>query len=393
MNSTNEKKSVEFQFQYLITVEALGFLYGSAGRFLSPENLVGRSGSSFPPSTATLSGIFAATHGNDAIQDLYLAGPFWGTIDEVKSEQQNFYVPTPLTYLVKNNQIQHKLHWDSSKQGWFNAEGEAPSDKFEKGTWISISQWNTPSQVGDKKYNWKFSPHLHPRLEQNERRVVRKPEGNQPEETQGSLFLENAVQMHPDTCLVYLSTHKLESDWYRLGGEGHLVEINCLDLNQNHKDLLNQSVGKQFALITPAIWGSNRLSYREPIYLQKGNPDRYKQSNPESNNEPVWSVETIYTARPIPFRYRLGNRDSKEKPDDQQSTNQDYVNAEETPQQQTQPSNSPKLLSRGRYAVPAGTVYILKDSIDKSWQEWDESWFPKEGPSLKRWGCGLALPL
>ena len=52
----------------------------------------------------------------------------------------------------------------------------------------------------------------------------------------------------------------------------------------------------------------------------------------------------------------------------------------------------PKLLSRGRYAVPAGSVYVLKESINQSWQEWDDNWFPKEGPSLKRWGCGLALP-
>lgn len=36
-------------FQYLILIQPLGFLYGSAGRFLSPENLVGRSGTSFPP--------------------------------------------------------------------------------------------------------------------------------------------------------------------------------------------------------------------------------------------------------------------------------------------------------------------------------------------------------
>lgn len=33
-------------FQYLIIIKPLGFLYGSAGRFLSPDNLVGRSGTS-----------------------------------------------------------------------------------------------------------------------------------------------------------------------------------------------------------------------------------------------------------------------------------------------------------------------------------------------------------
>ncbi|MEA5518791.1 type III-B CRISPR-associated protein Cas10/Cmr2 [Limnoraphis robusta] len=197
---------------------------------------------------------------------------------------------------------------------------------------------------------------------------------------EGSLFLENAVQMHPETCLVYLSTHPLEPSWYRLGGEGHLVEIDCINLNENHKALLNQPVGQQFALITPAVWGSNRLSYREPIDLQKS--DRQNPLN--INNQFVWSVEALYTARPIPFRYRLGNPDS---PNDQASL--------ETPKNRPEitPSNSPKLLSRGRYAVPSGTVYVLKNPIKQSWQEWDENWFPKEGPSLKRWGCGLALPL
>jgi CRISPR-associated protein Cmr3 len=52
-----------------------------------------------------------------------------------------------------------------------------------------------------------------------------------------------------------------------------------------------------------------------------------------------------------------------------------------------------KLLSRGRYAVPAGSVYVLEEAVDKPWQDWDVNWFPQEGPSLKRWGCGLALAL
>ncbi|NJR66897.1 MAG: CRISPR-associated protein Cmr3, partial [Leptolyngbyaceae cyanobacterium CRU_2_3] len=59
-------------FRYLIAIEPLGLLYGSAGKFLSPENLVGRSGNSFPPSAATLSGLFAAAQ-IDGIRDLYLA--------------------------------------------------------------------------------------------------------------------------------------------------------------------------------------------------------------------------------------------------------------------------------------------------------------------------------
>jgi len=364
---SNAQNSAEFK--YLILIEPLGFLYGSAGRFLSPENLVGRSGSSFPPSAATISGIFAAHYGNAAIQNLYLAGPFWGKTDEVKS-QQNFYVPTPLTYLVKNGELRHQLSWNAEKEGWFDQKGEAPNDKFEKGTWLAISDWKNPTKV--EKNPWKFSSHLHPRLEQNERRVVRKPNTNDQEineqEQQGSLFLENAVQMSQDTCLVYLSTHDLEAGWYRFGGEGHLVEISCVELNEQNTTLLRQTIEKQFALITPAVWGSNRLSYRYPINLQKGDTKNYEQEDLDSNNQFVWSTEIIYTSRPMPFRYRLGDRNNPQL-------------------------HQPKVLSRGRYAVPAGTVYVLQESLNQPWQNWDESWFPKEGPSLKRWGCGLALPL
>ena len=363
MSEETQKDKEKAEFKYLLTVQPLGFLYGSAGRFLSPENLVGRSGDSFPPSAATVSGIFAAKCGNSEIQNLYLAGPFWGKTKEVKSDQQNFYVPTPLTYLVKNGEIKYKLSWDAEKKGWFGENGEMPNDKFDKGQWMSILQWNNPTNVVKKKYLWEPAPHLHPRLEKNQRRVA--TDGS---EQQGSLFLENAVEMHPDTCLVYLSSHELESGWYRFGGEGHIVEINCLELNQKHKDLLNQRIEKQFAIITPAVWGSNRLSYREPILLEKGNPEKYKQEDPESNNKFVWEIETLYTARPNPFRYRLGNRENHQP-------------------------GQPKLLSRGRYAVPAGTVYVLQEPLNKPWQDWDENWFPKEGPSLKRWGCGLALPL
>ena len=358
----DENKKVELK--YLVIIDPLGFLYGSAGRFLSPENLnlVGRSGESFPPSSATLSGIFAAHLGNEKIQDLYLAGPFWGKTESILKKQK-FYVPTPLTYLVKDGKLKHKLTWDSDKQGWFDEKMESPTDKLEKGTWIAISDWENPTEV--KTSPWKFSPHLHPRLEKNQRRVVTKETEEETEE-QGSLFLENAVEMDSDTCLVYLSTHMLDSGWYRFGGEGHLVDINCIELDPKHKKLLNKPVGEQFALITPAVWGSNRLSYRQPILLENSeNSDR--QNNNSSTHKEAWSVETLYTSRPHTFRYRMGNHDNPQP-------------------------HQPKLLSRGRYAVPAGTVYVLKKPLG-CWQNWDENWFPKEGPSLKRFGCGLALPL
>ncbi|MDZ8258509.1 type III-B CRISPR module-associated Cmr3 family protein [Nostoc sp. ChiQUE01b] len=370
-------------FKYLIIIEPLGLLYGSAGKFLSPENLVGRSGSYFPPSTATLSGLFAASYKDAEIRDLLLAGPFWGIIDELKPTEQNFYVPTPRNYLVKDGKIKCQLTWKKYYQegkesyGWRDGDREPPNDKFESNTWLAINQWDEAKEV--KKNPWKFLPHLHPRLELDERRVVRKNENQ--EAPQGSLFLENSVQMEPGSCLVYLSNTKLESGWYRFGGEGHMVDVSCQEIAQNVTTLLTRTIAKSFALITPAIWGSNRLSYREPVYLQKGDQQKYSKPDPESDERKVWSLEALLTERPIPFRYRLGNRENQQSQAQQQETDK------------KQHSQTPKLLSRGRYAVPAGSVYVVTEAINQSWQEWPDEWFPKEGPSLKRWGCGLALPL
>lgn len=43
--------------------------------------------------------------------------------------------------------------------------------------------------------------------------------------------------------------------------------------------------------------------------------------------------------------------------------------------------------------MPADTVYVLDKPLNQKWEDWDESWFPTEGYSFKRWGCGLSLPL
>ncbi|UBF29631.1 type III-B CRISPR module-associated protein Cmr3 [Kovacikia minuta CCNUW1] len=324
-------------FQYLIVIEPLGLLYGSAGRFLSPENLVGRSGISFPPSAATLSGLFAATYSSEDLQSLQLAGPFWGKGEDV----QNFYVPTPFNCLVEAGTVKYQLSWNSEK--WLTQTGEAPIGKFERHTWIPIHSWQRPQQAFSVP--WKYLPHLHPRLKLDERKV------NTTDAAMGSLFLENAVQMHPDAYLIYLSNVKLPDGWYRFGGEGHMVNVRSIDLAPKTQELLNQPVGKQFALITPAVWGSNRLSYREPMQNQG---DRVA---------PLWENAALLTERPTPFRYRLGGEQGKTK-----------------------------RLSRGRYAVPAGSVYVLPKPLP-SWEAWDEAWFPIEAYSYKRWGCGLALPL
>lgn len=194
-----------------------------------------------------------------------------------------------------------------------------------------------------KKANkaWRSIPHLHPKLKQDERRVD--------ENSQGSLFLENGIQLDPDACLIYLPNMEIEEGWYRFGGEGHIVNLRCEKLANDTQELLTKAVERSFALITPAVWGSNRLSYRKPICLK-------------DSNEKNWSVEALLTERAIPYRYRMGGE------------------------------GKTKNLSRGRYAVPAGSVYILSDPLP-AWQKWTDDWFPKEGPSLKRWGCGLALPL
>ena len=370
------------RFQYLITIKPLGLLYGSAGRFLSPDNLVGISGNSFPPSAATLSGIFAANCDEEQLSSLQLAGAFWAK----DSNLRDFYVPTPMNCLVKDGTITNLLSWHQEKKQWLSAiprrqqQGESnedyakdkykpKNDKYQKGTWIELSDWNKlkspETEVYAEDYKgfpkvvtetpWKFLPHLHPRLMEDERRV----DTENPDK--GSLFLENSVQMTPDVSLIYLSNLEIEAGWYRFGGEGHLVEINSIPFDETLSELFQQDVGKTFATITPAIWGSNRLSCREPR-ARKSDRSAWYPDYPSDRIKP------ILTQRPTPMRYRLGDH-----PDGQQ------------PEQ-------PKRLSRGRYAVPPGSVYVVDKPLP-NWQSWSDDWFPHEGYSFKRWGCGLALPL
>ena len=365
-------------FKFLIQIEPLGLLYGSAGRFLSPENLVGRSGMSFPPSSATVSGMFAAAKGwSDPTKgrEFCIAGPFWATCDE----PQNFYVPTPMNCLVKDDRVVEVMQWQGKCE--LPYEGAKPmlwedgvwavdenglrsptNDKFQKGTWIAIGDWEklqkkeTPTV---KKEPWKPLPHLHPKLQEDQRRVTTDLES-------GSLFLENAMQMEPGTCLVYLASEPIEPGWYRFGGEGHMVEVRCDPIGAPLTRLLAEPVGSQFALITPAVWGSNRLSYRQPQTLKKGDVQRHALDMVVDSDLAVeWDVVTMLTERPQAFRYRLGDHEGQ-KP------------------------GQPKRLSRGRYAVSAGTVYVMKNELPP-WEEWTEEWFPQEGLSLKRWGLGLAL--
>jgi CRISPR-associated protein Cmr3 len=196
-----------------------------------------------------------------------------------------------------------------------------------------------------KSEPWKPAPHLHPRLELDQRRVAQNTKD-------GSLFLENAVQMHPDTCLVYLASHELPKGWYRFGGEGHMVEIESVPLTESLNQLFKQPVGDRFALIAPAAWGSKNFSYRFPV-------------DNSQDPQPIWSVLDMMTERPQPHRFLTKS-----------------------------PKHDPRF-SRGRYTVPTRTVYVLnrEQPISQPWLEWPTEWFPTEGGSYQRWGSGFALPL
>jgi CRISPR-associated protein Cmr3 len=132
------------------------------------------------------------------------------------------------------------------------------------------------------------------------------------------------------------------------------VNLSCKPLENPAKSLLETPLQNSFALINQAVWGSNRHSYRSP------------ECDPKIN-KPGWpgnGIQALLTQRPQTFRYRLGGEAGKTK-----------------------------RLSRGRYAVPGGTVYVLENPLNLPWHEWPVNWFPTEGYSFKRWGCGLALPL
>ncbi len=356
-------------FQYLIAVKPLGFLYGSAGAFLSAENLVGKSGIKFPPDAAVMSGLILRKHQEDLKsskkeidkikKELTVAGAFWAKDDDLES----FYVPVPRSHIFGERIVDPKSghkkddynQWDLTAKGWTPHEPKEVSNEYK---WQKIDFWDLPSLATTlksglaKETPWRFNPFLHPKMQSDQRHVV----------DEDGLFLENAVQMAEDVSLIYLSTHEIPNGWYRFGGEGHLVEIKSERINPNSKiyKLLNTNeINRSFALICPAVWGTNNLSTRYP--------PQFKASG---------KCPQMLTDRPIPFRYRLGKGDQK---------------------------NS-SVLALGRYAVPAGTVYVLKKPLEEehnTWWKFPNEWFPQsntklpEGQNtlLKQLGCGLCLPI
>jgi len=328
------------EFKYLVIVSPLGFLYGSAGAFLSPENLVGRSGAKFPPDAATLAGLFFSENKRKAIaahdtlkQELFVAGPFWAK----QGEAENFYVPLPRYRIIENDKDDE---WKLNAKRQWTRDPQKPEMDSEY-RWQSINSWNRPRTSDIRKNKemgcapWEYVSHLHPQMKINERHVL-------PED---GLFLENAVQLDDDFCLVYLSTYPLKDGWYRFGGEGHLVEITCEGIKSNTSiyELLHSDnkIKHACALITPGVWGSNRLSYRYP----------------QQSDFPKEGIKML-TDKAVPYRYRSRGR-----------------------------------LGRGRYAVPVGTIYVFKKPLEKTWWEFPEEWFPQEGFRLKHLGCGLCLPV
>jgi CRISPR-associated protein Cmr3 len=325
-------------FKYLISISPLGFMYGSAGAFLSPENLVGRSGAKFPPDAPTLAGLMFSINKvknklsqSELRDNLYVAGPFWAK----SQDKNNFFVPIPKHKIITQKEVRE---WSIKKEEWYL---EKKQEKLESDyQWQTIKSWQISSQelvkndaVGSNP--WKFVSFLHPKIQAAERCV---------EKTDG-LFLENSVQLPDDICLIYLSTYPIESGWYKFGGENHIVQIESKKLPAEITKLFHQPISKSFALITPAVWGSNRISQRQP-----------QCTNDSDHQFP--QVMQMLTDKPVPYRFR-----------------------------------SQGTLGRGRYAVPAGSVYILKEPINQSWWQWNEKWFPEEGYSLKKVGCGLCLPI
>jgi len=363
------------QFRSLITVSPLGLMYGSAGGFLSPENLVGRSNSKFPPDAATVAGlIFNANREQkfaeheELKRNLIIAGPFWAKQDQ----PTRFYVPIPWHRVIaekeqdewilvdkqSNSQTANELgnrKWCLNQQKWQRYNKDLKPAYF----WQSIDAWDAPidelrEREAIAKPPWEPISFLHPKIKYEERHVV----------DRDGLFLENAIQLSEDYCLVYLSNldQILDNGWYRLGGEGHLVEIESHPLSDKHKinRLLRSKIDYACALITPGVWGSNKYSYRYPNH----------------SDFPKQDLKML-TDKAVPYRYRIGQSRK-----DEDGETGDRYNAEKTGR-----------LSRGRYAVPAGSVYVFKQPLNQNWWDFPAEWFPKEGFSLKHLGCGLCLPI
>lgn len=350
-------------FGHLILLEPLGFLYGSLGRLLSPEALTGRASEHFPPDSPAISGLLASRLDRRQMWNLNTAGPFW------LHPKDGLMVPAPLTLLQKpladgGRFSERRLVWSEgngelSPSGWRPSDNDKPLHKAPSGGWISLNDWGLVAEpdirIAIHDNPWKAVPHLHPKLQEDERISA----------GDGALFLEYGIALQGGVALAYLSSHDIEEGVYRFGGEGHLVQLRCQPIPPLLKTLLNRPLTASFALITPGVWGSRKLSLREPI------------DTIAPNGQFPWHRDGhapgILTDKPRPWRHRLGIGDGVPGPDGKTKR---------------------RRLSRGRWAVPAGSCYHMPPGLElPPWPDWPESWFPKEGFSFKQLGTGLALPL
>jgi CRISPR-associated protein Cmr3 len=351
-------------FAHLILLEPLGLLYGSLGRLLSPQALTGRASEHFPPDSPALSGLLASRLDRRQVWDLHTAGPFW--LDPT----EGLMLPAPLTLLQETGgdsgrYSERRLEWKANEadlipSGWRPSDGDALPRKAPSGGWIALKDWALVGQPGEKitihDNPWRAVPHLHPRLQDDQRISAGAAEG------EGSLFLEYGVSLRSDVALAYLSSHAIESGVYRFGGEGHLVQLRSQPIPSLLQTLLSQPLSAPFALITPGVWGGPKLSLREPI------------DTTVPNGKFPWhrhgQAPGILTDKPRPWRHRLGV--GSPKPGEPEGR---------------------RRLSRGRWAVPAGSCYQLSGDPLEPWSQWHESWFPKEGFCFKQLGTALALPV
>jgi CRISPR-associated protein Cmr3 len=256
---------------------------------------------------------------------------------------------------------ERRLEWNASEadlipSGWRPSDGAALPRKAPSGGWIALKDWALVGQPGEKitihDNPWRAVPHLHPRLQVDQRISA----------GEGALFLEYGISLRSDVALAYLSSHAIESGVYRFGGEGHLVQLRSQPIPSLLQTLLSQPLSAPFALITPGVWGGPKLSLREPI------------DTTVPNGKFPWhrhgQAPGILTDKPRPWRHRLGV--GNPKPGEPEGR---------------------RRLSRGRWALPAGSCYQLSGDPLEPWSQWHESWFPKEGFSFKQLGTALALPV
>lgn len=354
-------------FTTLVLLEPLGLLHGSSGRVLSPETLTGRAVEHFPPDSPALSGLLTAMLGprDPSHLELFTAGPFWMQANgELMLPAPMVMVQAPDTTQAQpgagpSRRCRRLLAWQAGSEAepgaWLDPEPDSSDLKRPSGGWIRVSDWPRgnaplpPEGIPIHDDPWKAIPHLHPRLRDDERVSAQ----------DDALFLEYGIALEPGVQLAYLSSHAVAAGVVRFGGEGHLALLSCQPIPAQLRSLLEAPLQGPFALITPGVWGGPKLSIREPIdtSVPRGHFPWHRGGIPPA----------ILTERPRPWRYRLGSG-----------------------------AKGKRRLSRGRWALPAGTCYQLANQANhplEPWMDWSPKWFPKEGFSFRHFGTALALPL